>query len=303
MAHIHFINHATPSLASVRMRVERPIALLRERGHKVTTSDTAHPKADVSVFQKHLNPAYDQGMASLLKGKSKIVFDISDDHFDKAHGEHYKTMINIADMVTVNGKPLMEKTKQFIPAGGVMAYIKDPITFPYGDTRFLNLETPRLIWYGHITNFGTMGTLASTHTLGAPLTVVTNKEVTGDFAYIPWEIGKVESIIHSYDIVLLPLAEDKTKHTKNTNRAVDALQAGKFVVTDSEEVYGELKDFIYIGDIADGIEWAKSNPKAAIAKTTAGQDYVRQAYNSEIIGNQWEDALTGEITLKQAKVR
>lgn len=293
---IHFVSHAENTLASHRMRVIKPVELLKVRGHDATYSNVADANADVNVFQKHMNMGYDESMASLLKGRTKIAFDISDDHFDKKAAEHYSAMIDEADIITCNGPTLIERTKKLAGLKQIH-YVKDPITFPEYDVRTtLNLKEPKLVWYGHITNFTTMSAVIPT--LVDPLTVITNKEVEGSFTFLPWDVGVVEKEIKNYDIVLLPLQKDVSKHTKNTNRAVDALQAGRFVVTDSAEVYGDLKDYIYIGDISEGVKWAKANPEEAIRKVVAGQEVVRELYNDRVIADMWEIALCGTITRK-----
>lgn len=296
--HIHFVNHAEDTLASKRMRVNTPIRLLNERGHKATTSSEADSKADVNIFQKHMAQSYDSTMATLLKGHSKVAFDISDDHFDKKDGEHYKEMIEAADIITCNGPSLIERCRPY-SNGKTINYVKDPIMFNEGSPKNLNLTHPKLVWYGHITNFTTMDAISDT--LKDPLTVITNKPVDGNFKFIQWNVGVVEHIIGDFDIVLIPLKADPAKYTKNTNRAVDALMAGRFVVTDSEEVYGSLKDFIYIGDIKEGIQWAKDNPKEAMNKVLNGQDCVKHTYNDTVVGDQWELALTGTISRKKTE--
>lgn len=288
---ICFVSHADDNLASKRMRVNKPVELLKLRGHDATFSDEADVTADVNVFQKHLSSSYDETMAVLLKGKTKIAFDVSDDHFDKGHGEHYKTMLKAADIVTCNGIPLIQRVKEFY--NGPVNYIKDPITFPEYSPKNLNFKEPKLLWYGHVTNFPTMSVIEDT--LKNPLTVITNKPVEGNFTYVPWGQGVVESMIKDFDIVLLPLKADPSKHTKNTNRAVDALMAGRFVVTDSPEVYGALKEFVFIGPISEGITWAKDHPKEAMQKVLNGQDFVKHMFNDTVIGDQWSLALTGDI--------
>lgn len=295
---IHFVSQADSYLASHRMRVEKPVELLNQRGHTATWSDEADASVDINVFQKHMNPSYTSTMANILKGTTKIAFDISDDHFDKTNGAHYLQMMKMADIITCNGPSLIKKAEQYAD-GKKIYYVKDPITFP-PHSPILNFEKPKLVWYGHISNFGTVNALADT--LEDPLTVITNKEVVGKFEYVEWEPGKVESLIHKFDIVILPLKGNETKYTKNNNRAVDALESGRFVITDSPEVYGSLKDYIYIGDIKQGIKWFKENPREALRMILLGQDVVRHTYNDLVIADMWEIALTGEISRKRTEV-
>lgn len=288
---INFVSHASETLASHRMRVLKPVELLNKAGLEASWSSEADSDANVVVFQKHMNPQYDLFMMLLLRDTSKIVFDICDDHFDGNLAGYYKEACSRADVVTVNSKNLQERVKQETGIDAVI--VKDPITFPHKPPLTLKdkVINPRLLWFGHASNIGPLEEIA--YKVEDPLTIISNIAIDSQKKLVDtriWEPNLVEDVIDKYSFVLIPLAENK--QNKNTNRAVDALVSGRFVIADSERVYGELKDFIWIGDILEGIEWAKNNPEEVIKKVKLGQEYVMEAYGDAVISSQWIQALT-----------
>lgn len=294
---VHFVSHSSDVLASHRMRVLTPVSLLNQAGFDATWSDTANMSADVNVFQKHMNTQYDYQMIDMLKVfNKKTIFDICDCHFSKPKiGDYYRTMSKLATVVTGNSYNLNKKIEE--ETGVTPEFVKDPITFPeYPFKEWDKAEKPNLLWYGHITNFEPMVELDKAIPSDYKLTAITNKDLGGTYNFIPWEVGVVEEAIQYYDIVLLPLGVNEDKQYKNTNRAVDALMAGKFVITDSEKVYGELKDFIYIGDILEGISWFENNYEKAKEKILNGQKYVKEHYSSVVIQQQWVNAISKTIS-------
>lgn len=301
MTHVHFITHATPHLASQRMRVDTPARLLTDLGFKCTMSGEANIEADVNVFQKHNNLAYDRSMMDLIKGYSARMFDICDDHFDSDKlSDHYVCMSQLADHVTANSPNLIQKVSERTGAETI-GYIKDPITFPFRKPVVRKGKEPSLLWFGSHTNFQPMGDICNS--IKEPLTVICNAGVKGadNLKHIPWGLGVVEEEIQNHDIVLIPLGNQKNKQNKNTNRAVDAIAAGKFVVTDSERVYGELSKFIFIGPIQDGIFWYKHNAEMAKEMIEAGQEYIKKHYSDEVIAEQWKNNIN--FTLEKANAK
>lgn len=292
MVDINFVSHATETLASHRMRVLKPVELLNEDGEfEASWSDEVDADAEVVVFQKHINPQYDAHMMNLLVDSNRIVFDICDDHFNGKLADHYKRCCRLADVVTVNSENLRDVVKE--ATGKDALLVNDPITFPYKQalSNVNRIRNPKLLWYGHATNIGPLQHIAENCTEDLMI-IVNDFHVESDRENVQsmlWEPNLVESVIENYDFVLLPLAQDK--QNKNTNRAVDALVAGRFVIADSERVYGELKDFIWIGDILEGIEWARSNPDEVKRMVKLGQEYVMEVYSDARILKQWKGVI------------
>ena len=94
------------------------------------------------------------------------------------------------------------------------------------------------------------------------------------------------------DVVLMT----GTNPGASANRVVKALRAGRFVVAPENcaDSWRELAEFIHVGDVADGIDWAFNNREEACQKISAGQQFVAQRFAPSSIGAKWTD-LFGSI--------
>jgi len=100
-------------------------------------------------------------------------------------------------------------------------------------------------------------------------------------------------ILDDCDLVLLPFKNNhKNISTKSPNRVVEAINRGKFVVTNyGVDSYKELQDFILLNDydkIVEGIVWTLSNKKTVLQKITDGQKFIHQKYNLTSVSNSWK---------------
>ena len=79
----------------------------------------------------------------------------------------------------------------------------------------------------------------------------------------------------------------------SNNRVVKAIMAGKFVVTPNVEMksWQKFKDYIWMGDVDDGIKWALENKPAALFMIKRGQDYIRPIYSPRVIAKQWKEMI------------
>ena len=75
----------------------------------------------------------------------------------------------------------------------------------------------------------------------------------------------------------------------SANRVVKALRAGRFVVAPENcaDAWRELAEFIYVGDVRDGFNWAFNNREEACQKIVAGQQFVAQRFAPREIGTKW----------------
>jgi hypothetical protein len=81
----------------------------------------------------------------------------------------------------------------------------------------------------------------------------------------------------------MPLVE-----VKSPNRVIDGIQQGKFVIANNGvESYKSLKEFIHLGDIADGLKWSLNNKDKVIEKIIQGQKYVYKNHSPDMIGKKW----------------
>jgi hypothetical protein len=64
---------------------------------------------------------------------------------------------------------------------------------------------------------------------------------------------------------------------------------GKFVVTNAEiPSWLKLKDYIWCGDIDEGIKYVKYNTNSVLERVRAGQHHVINNYSPSVISGQWQ---------------
>jgi len=256
---ISFIHSGCPLTASYRYRAKMPAEALGiplnrwGDGILVLSKPTEQEVSFASYYKK--------------KGRTKIVADFCDDHFDRAH---YRALLELADRIVVPTANMAGRIKwdtQIIP---------DPYEFEEVEP---HCNGNRLLWFGHGSNLHSFqrivpGLMDTFH-------LVSNVEGT-----IPWSMETMVNEFALADIVLMPA----TKDYKSPNRTVESIRQGCFVVA---EPHPALEDFpgIWIGDIHEGIEWAKHNPQEANQRTKMAQEYVRNNFSPCIQATAWKNLL------------
>jgi hypothetical protein len=256
---ISFIHGGGPGMASYRYRVQIPAVRLNAQINQ-------YP-ADILIFAKPQPDEVEFARRAQSEG-CKVVVDFCDDHFEQPH---YQQMMEMADRVVCSTPVLAER-------------IPRPV-YIIPDTYELDELEPhcagsRLLWFGHKINGYSIDPF-----LDLPdLRIVSNRP-----GAIPWSVDTVEFELQCADIVLMPA----TASYKSPNRTLEAIRSGCFVVA---EPHPAINDFpIWIGDIREGIEWAKQNPSAANEMTREAQAFIRTEYSPEIQASAWRTALTGLI--------
>jgi hypothetical protein len=212
--------------------------------------------------------------------KKNYVADFCDDHFD---WPHYQVILKNALLVTCP----TEAMKAIIRRQGREAIvIPDPYEYP--------LEEPHcnggnLLWYGHGVNIGSIVRIFRKYPEYQGARVVSNVQ-----GAIPWSYETMLEEFKLADIVLMPA----TKEYKSPNRTIEAIRQGCFVVA---EPHPSINDFpIFIGDIKEGVEWAKSNPQQANQMILEAQSYIER-YSPKIVIDAWRKTLESASTLAQEK--
>jgi hypothetical protein len=252
---ISFLHAGGPQMASYRYRVQIPA--------KSLDAEINQYPADILIFAKPMPHEVELARRAQAEG-SKIVADFCDDHFDEWH---YEEMADIADLVTC--------------ATPVLAERADHPAYVVPDTYELDELEPhcaggRLLWFGHKLN---------SYSIVPFLDLEDLRIVSNTKGAIPWSTDTVEFELQCADIVLMPA----TAAYKSPNRTLEAIRSGCFVVA---EPHPAINDFpIWIGDIKEGIEWAKQNPSKANEMTKVAQAFVREKYSPEIQANAWRIAL------------
>jgi len=276
------------------MRCEIPSRIINEESiNQAVVLPEANSNYDINIFSKHFKPQEMFGeVQQCLDRGSTVVFDICDNHFNRDAKEVYLYICKQAHVITCNTEQMKKAIKE--NTGRDAFVVSDPITFPKGNIRVNRNKNPKILWFGHASN------ISPVFNQKYKLTCISNfqptKEEEEQFPHIrfaPWGLGIVENEIKNFDIVVLPTAG--LRHwisTKSPNRAVDSLFSGKFVITDNEQIFGELKDYIWIGDMKEGLKYYLDNPTEVYNKLIEGQQFVADRYNHKEIFNQWKIPLS-----------
>jgi hypothetical protein len=246
--------YISPDVASSRLRAEIPQKELEKYGVK--------KGRNILVYSKHVVPMY------VAQRFNKRVYDICDNHFHSVYEKYYREHTNLADLITVNTSEM--QTIVLAETGKHAVIIPDP---------YESDEQPAgygkgILWYGHESNLKTIEPY-----LDLIDVVLTHPE---------WTREKQLQALKECALVIIPTDERKGK---SANRLIEAVRNGRFVVAGELPAHDEFKDFMWIGDIREGVHWAKNHPKECIEKVRACQYYIRDKYSPETIGKMWFDTL------------
>jgi hypothetical protein len=254
-------------MASFRYRVAIPA--------KELDAHINHFGAEVLIFSK---PTQEEVNVAVLRKKrgTKIIADICDDHLD---WPHYRALLDLSDAVTCPTKVLADRLRwdaQIVP---------DPYEFA---ECLPHCNGDRVLWFGHGSNIKSVARVLPK--IKSPIRIVSN--VPGS---IPWSVPTLQTELTQADIVILPA----TKDYKSPNRAVEAIRSGCFVVAEPHPALEDIPG-IWIGDIPEGIEWAKQNQEEANHRTRLAQEYVRNNFSPDIQANAWRKVLRGLASTSDA---
>jgi glycosyltransferase involved in cell wall biosynthesis len=87
-------------------------------------------------------------------------------------------------------------------------------------------------------------------------------------------------------MVILPTGKSMAK---SGNRAIESIRRGRFPVCGYLPAFADLG--VWVGDIADGVQWALENRREALARIGHAQAYVRKAYSPRRIAEQWLEVI------------
>ena len=127
-----------------------------------------------------------------------------------------------------------------------------------------------VLWFGHQSNLKTVEPYYD---------VVTNILTAQD-----WSREAQLKAIHDCGVVVIPTSDKKGK---SANRLIEAVRNGRFVVAGELPAHEEFKQFMWIGDIREGISWAASHKSECISRVKDCQDYIRDRFSPETIGQMW----------------
>lgn len=253
-------------MASFRYRAAIP---LENMGPMLVDGMLNNPRADVLVFAKPMPEDVPTALQAHEEGRSVIV-DFCDDHFDHPH---YERMAHIADVVTCPTEAMADVIRG-IGYSREIVVIPDPYEYPEAAPHCAGAN---LLWFGHNTNIESLMRVIRMLD-DYPLMIVSNTPWA-----MPWSEAEMKRQLAAADIVVIPA----TAPYKSPNRAVEAVRQGCFVVA---EPHPSLVNFpgIWVGNLKEGIEWARQNLSLANERTKLAQDWVRERFSARTSACAWK---------------
>ena len=110
--------------------------------------------------------------------------------------------------------------------------------------------------------------------------------------FAEWSIAETWNSLAATDFVIIPARPDNRRLlAKSTNRIIESLWAGRFVVAHPIPSYLEFKEWAWIGeDLAEGIAWMVGHGSLLAARVRAAQEYIAATYSPRRIASEWEQA-------------
>lgn len=288
----------------------------------------SQPKTEL-VKQPKAIPLYFAALERLKQRGIKIVVDVSDFKLGSGYAgwlepvagpgsaqlneRVLRQLFAAADAITVPTAVLGEKLAAALSHPIRWHVVPDPVEIAPGTPRFAPGEPLKLLWFGsygqHIHALDAFLKKEAPR-IGArrrsEMVLVTDplddKErmalhllSRGDFELraVDWSVPVLAAALAACDIVVMPFRDDtEITPNKSNNRAVQAMQAGRYVVANSIPSYDELADCCHVGpSIADGIFAALDDPAMVMERLKRGQARVAAEFSPEVIGRRWEAVL------------
>jgi hypothetical protein len=255
-----------PELASTRFRLLIPSQHVKKYKYQLGPGD-------ITIFPKDAVPL---GQVKTFSGAK--LWDVCDDHFDNpAKSKYYRSMLDIADVVTCTTPYLKERIWQL---GRDSTVISDPLEFPQ---RAPKIGFQKLLWYGHSSNLDPLFELDLS---GYDLAVITNKNE--DWC-LPWSHENMRKGLEWCDVVIIPVKQETQKASylaKSPNRMTEAINAGRFVIANDMPAYRDYG--MYLGDITEGLEWIRGNINDSEQRLIKAQSLVLERHSPHVIAAKWE---------------
>lgn len=303
-------------LASTRYRALIPARELNRRGWgaRVTTFAEAELlgpdfSADTVVISKTTDPATLKVIRQAQKNGARLVLDMCDSHFDNPEvGAYHKKLCEISDAIVASTPEMARVIKQ--ESGKDAVVIGDPYEGKRGNPKCDPVMSKvKLLWFGHTSNLDALvQTIPKLRDLVSGkvsflIEIVTQikpsvEEVFGvhsdlnghgvELKLTPWTIENNAEAIQRCDFVIIPTLQKQKILVKSTNRVVESLWGGRFVLAGNIPAYQAFKEWAWIDDdIIAGIAWALAHRDEIPGRISAAQNYISQYYSPEVISQQW----------------
>jgi len=289
---IGYVHRGGEVMASYRYRCAIPAEGLRKLGHEVCINTG---EADIVVFSKPM--ADDVEVAQRVKDEgAKIVFDVVDDHLTHPIlGPMYNKLIEIADVLVAPTQNMVERVYRV--SGKTPVVVSDP----YEE----GLQTPHanghnLLWFGHLQNMKDLipwkPALNGIRICTGPKPVIKDKPHKNissngspwNESFIEWSPQSQTDELSKANIVIVPTRNGS--EYKTSNRLLNAVRAGCFVIASHHPSHEEFKKMLWVGHIKSGLDWAKAFEDELSDRVKEAQSYVEK-YSPDAIAKRWEEVL------------
>ena len=268
---VSFIHSGNSAVASYRYRAEVPARALGAQinDHGAGTLIFSKPQATELM-----------DMARARNRGQRVIVDFCDDHFGWTH---YKEAGRIADAVTCPTNAMAAIVRA--NTGHEPFVVPDPYEFEEAPA---HCSGDKLLWFGywHESNREAVERIWPVISR-YPLKMVGN----GGDGMIPYSRRALLKCLAEADIVVLPA----TDAYKSPNRAVQAIRRGCFVVAEPHPALEGIPG-IWVGDIEEGIEWARCHIDEANQRTWEAQRYVETAFSPQTVADAWKKAIRPPTT-------
>lgn len=294
MINVSYVTTGNDTIASFRYRIAAPAQELQKHLILSSISNKASKDSNIVVFSKHWTENdWSYAKFCKLRGQS-VVFDVCDDHLVGKLRDHYRRMINVADVVTCNSEEMLDSIYE--KTGKLAIVIEDPVLSPrmaYDPTKPISL-----VWYGQSMNVQGLYEVY-TEDCTTPLEVVLPSNINPPEYFnvewvssSNWNKNAISQVAERNSVAILPYRQGKD--AKSANRVLEALQCGMLVITDpipsvkSLGKYGISYFDKPINEILDEIkakDWTGEMEKA--------QENIDKHYSVEVIAKKWAQVFEG----------
>ncbi len=285
-----------------------PIIFLK--GDEDISKITDMIRPDILIFGKCLN-SHVVNLAKKARKKNIITISSFNDWHFKPLNLKQEKQFYLNDKLLQNSDHIVVKS---IDAGKVIRMnkkinfnvIHDCLRYPPLENIYEFKKDINLMWFGSSSNHDTLikGLKEiEEYKIKRKIFVITNKIeniyrviTKNKFKYVSLEIitftetNLIEAAKQS-SIILMPLIEDHIRLVKSSNRIIDALNLGRFVVKSKTKFHDELDKYCFVGNMGDGINWFISNFEKAKNKIDLGKKFVQSNFSINEISKSWTNLL------------
>ena len=268
---IVFVHDGGEQVASYRYRCLIPGQELEKHGHTVTYNEG---DAHICVFSKPKEVDIQVAQGAKANGCA-IVVDIGDDHLGHPQlGPIYDKMLKIADRVVCPTPNMAYRLSEHTEVP--VKIIPDPYEMEEMEP---HADGASLVWFGHQVNLKDMEPYFNLPNLR----IVTGPQTIEGTTF--WSMENQRRAMREANIVLLPTRPGVG--FKSPNRLVNSLRMGLFPVCDEHLAYRCFRDFVWTNGVVMGLRWAAEFRNDLNDLVREGQNYIRDEYSPERIGEQW----------------